>query len=173
MRAKSTVISSVLGAMLLAGAASACTDVVVGAKASADGSVITSHTADGAFYDARVRFIPGGKHADGEMTPVFWNITNDESAELTRIGEIPQAPETYGYFHVGYPFMNEYGLAIGESTFAQKVEMKTFRPDARAILTIEQLEVLALQRAKTAREAIALIGSLAEKYGFLGSKAKA
>ena len=169
MQAKHTIVSSVLGVMLLAGAASACTDVVVGAKASADGSVITSHTADGAFYDAQVRFIPGGKHADGEMAPVFWNITNDESAEITKIGEIPQAPETYGYFHVGYPFMNEYGLAIGESTFAQKVEMKTFRPDARAILTIEQLEIFALQRTKTAREAIALIGSLAEKYGFLGS----
>lgn len=65
MHAKNTLISGVLGALLIAGAASACTDVVVGAKASADGSVITSHTADGAFYDAQVRFIPGGKHAKG------------------------------------------------------------------------------------------------------------
>ena len=169
MSYKGKVLSGILCAMLLTSSASACTDVVVGRNASADGSVITSHTADGAFYDAKVRFIPGGKHAKGEMMPVFWNITNDESDVVTKIGEIPQAEETYGYFHVGYPFMNEYGLAIGESTFAQKVEMKTFRPDARAILTIEQLEILALQRTKTAREAIQLMGSLAEKYGFIGS----
>ena len=169
MTYKGKLLSALLCASLLAGTASACTDIVVGKNATTDGSVITSHTADGAFYDARVRFIPGGKHAPGEMMPVFWNITNDESPVLTKIGEIPQAEETYGYFHVGYPFMNEHGLAIGESTFAQKVEMKTFRPDARAILTIEQLEVIALQRTKTARDAIRLMGELAEKYGFIGS----
>lgn len=163
------ILSAALALTLAGSSTLACTDIVAGKLATVDGSVITSHTADGAFYDARVRFVPGAKHAEGEMMPVYWNITNDESPDIVKISEIPQVPETYGYFHVGYPFMNEYGLAIGESTFAQKVEMKTFRPDARAILTIEQLEIIALQRTKTARDAIAMMGAMAEKYGFLGS----
>ena len=153
----------------LSASAFGCTGVVVGRKASADGSVITSHTADGAFYDARVRVIPGRVHKPGEMAPVYWNITNEEYGPPVKIGEIPQAERTYSYFHVGYPFMNEWGLTMGESTVSQKMEMKTFRPDARAIMTVEQLEVFALQRAKTAREAIEVMGALAEKYGFVGS----
>lgn len=167
---KSRITPLVLSAIVLAATSAwSCTDVLVGRLASADGSVITSHTADGAFYNARVTFIPGGKHEKGSTTPVFWNITNEEYGDPVKIGEIPQVEETYGYYNVGYPFMNEWGLAFGESTVSQKMEMKSFRPDAKAILTIEQLEVLALQRCKTAREAIKTMGTLAEKYGFLGS----
>lgn len=149
--------------------AQSCTDIVVGKNASADGSVMTCHTADGAFYDARVRTIPGKKHPAGTKADVFWNIIMEEDYEPKKIGEIPQVEETYTYFHVGYPFMNEHGVAIGETTIGQKDELKTFRPDAKAIMTIEQLEVFALQRAKTAREAIKVIGELGEKYGFLPS----
>ena len=146
-----------------------CTDIVVGKDASVDGSVITSHTADGAFYDARVRTIPGQTFPAGSMADVFWNIGMDEDSEPVKIAEIPQVEKTYTYFHVGYPFMNEHGVAIGETTIGQKEELKTFRPDGKAILTIEQLEVFGLQRAKTAREAVVVIGELAEKYGFLPS----
>ncbi len=155
--------------LIVTASAMGCTDIVAGKDATVDGSVITSHTADGAFYDGRVRLIPGGTHSKGEMAPVFWNITNEEYGPPQKIGEIPQVEQTYAYFHVGYPFMNEHGVAIGETTIGQKEELKTFRPDARAILTIEQLEALGLQRAKTAREAIAVMGDLAEKYGFLPS----
>lgn len=163
------VVFTVLLVSFMSLSAWGCTDIVVGKKASADGSVITSHTADGAFYDARVRTIPGKTFPAGSKADVFWNIGMDEDSEPVKIGEIPQVEKTYTYFHVGYPFMNEHGVAIGETTIGQKEELKTFRPDARAILTIEQLEILALQRAKTAREAIKVIGELAEKYGFLPS----
>jgi dipeptidase len=155
--------------ILMALSAWSCTNIVVGKDASADGSVITSHTADGAFYDARVRTIPGKTFPAGSKADVFWNIVMEEDYEPKKIGEIPQVEKTYTYFHVGYPFMNEHGVAIGETTIGQKEELKTFHPDARAIMTIEQLEVFALQRAKTAREAITVVGELAEKYGFLPS----
>ncbi len=155
--------------VLVAATAFGCTDVVAGKDATVDGSVITSHTADGAFYDAQVRTIPGATFPKGAMADVYWNITAEEEGGPVKIGEIPQVEQTYAYFHVGYPFMNEHGVAIGETTIGQKEDLKTFRPDARAIMTIEQLEVFALQRAKTAREAVAVMGELAETYGFLPS----
>ncbi len=155
--------------VLVAATAFGCTDVVAGKDATVDGSVITSHTADGAFYDAQVRTIPGATFPKGAMADVYWNITAEEEGGPVKIGEIPQVETTYTYFHVGYPFMNEHGVAIGETTIGQKEELKTFRPAAKAIMTVEQLEVFALQRAKTAREAIKVMGELAETYGFLPS----
>jgi hypothetical protein len=54
-------------------------------------------------------------HAD-----VYWNITAEEEGGPVKIGEIPQVETTYTYFHVGYPFMNEHGVAIGETTIARR-----------------------------------------------------
>lgn len=147
----------------------ACTDVVVGRDASTDGSVMTCHTADGAYYDAQIRFIPGQKFPAGAKADVFRNIVLEERGGWVKIGEIPQVEQTYGYFHVGYPAMNEHRVAIGETTIGQKEILKTVPNGGKAIMTIEQLEVFALQRAKTAREAIAVIGELSQKYGFLPS----
>ena len=149
-------------------AALACTDVVVGKDASIDGSVMTCHTADGAYYDAQIRFIPGQKYPAGTNMDVYRNIVGEEPGGWVKVGEIPQAAETYGYFHVGYPAMNEHRVAIGETTIGQKEILKTV-PGGKALLVIEQLEVLALQRAKTAREAIQVIGELSQKYGFMPS----
>ncbi len=154
---------------LLLSASFGCTDIVAGKDATVDGSVVTSQTADGSFYNARVEIVPGGKHVKGEMAPVYWNITNEEYGPPVKIGEIPQVEETYAHYRFGYPCLNEHGLAIGETTIGQKEELKTFRPDARAIMTIEQLASFALQRTKTAREAIVVMGNLAETYGFLPS----
>ena len=149
-------------------AALACTDVVVGRDASVDGSVMTCHTADGAYYDAQIRFIPGQKYPAGTNMDVYRNIVGEEPGGWVKVGEIPQVAETYGYFHVGYPAMNEHRVAIGETTIGQKEILKTV-PGGKALLAIEQLEVLALQRAKTAREAIQVIGELSQKYGFMPS----
>lgn len=149
-------------------AALACTDVVVGRDASVDGSVMTCHTADGAYYDAQIRFIPGQKYPAGTSMDVYRNIVGEEPGGWVKVGEIPQVAETYGYFHVGYPAMNEHRVAIGETTIGQKEILKTV-PGGKALLAIEQLEVLALQRARTAREAIQVIGELSQKYGFMPS----
>jgi dipeptidase len=85
------------------------------------------------------------------------------------LGYIPQVEKTYAYFHTGYPQMNEHQLAIGESTLSQKKELQVSRETGKQIMTIEQAQLFALQRCKTAREAIKLITSLVEKYGFLPS----
>ena len=95
----------VLGTVLcltMAGAALACTSVMVGKKATADGSVLVSYTCDG-WYDARLDIRHGGKHKKGEMVPVYKNVCyqTKPNTPLVKVGEIPQVEETYTYFHLG------------------------------------------------------------------------
>ena len=77
--------------------------------------------------------------------------------------------ETYAYIHSAYPHMNEYQLAIAESTINQRPELAVTRETGKQIMTIEQAEIFALQRCKKARDAVRLIGALMETYGFLPS----
>jgi len=152
---------------LAGGIAEACTVIAVGPGASSDGSTINSQTVDGMF-DSNITFVPGGEFPDGAKADVMWGLTGQSTKPPKKIGQIPQVRRTYGYFHVGYPFMNTHQLTLGESTIAQHARLKASRK-SKAIMTIEQLQVFALQRTKTARGAIRLMGALAEKYGFLGS----
>lgn len=140
----------------------ACTDIVVGKTASTDGSVITSHTCDGR-YDSRIQIMPAEDHEPGTMAPVYENIVYGDQMELVKLGEIPQVNHTYKYFHIAYPFANEHQVIIGETTLGGA---KATQNSEDAIMTIEQLEIFALQRAKTAREAIQIMGDLAVEYGF-------
>ena len=147
-----------------------CTDIVVGKKASKDGSVIVSHT--GAAPECRVHVVPGMNYEKGEMAAVYYGLQDVEKplyeyGEI--IGYIPQIQETYTYFHSGYSHMNEFQLAIAESTMSQRAELKVSRETGKQIMTIEQAMVFALQRCKTAKEALELITELLETYGFLPS----
>ncbi len=148
-----------------------CTDIIVGKLASADGSVITSHT--GCAAECRVHYVPAQTFKKGAKAPVYYGIqdVNKPLRDYGKVlGYIPQVESTYAYFHSGYPHMNEHGLAIGESTLSQRAELKTdVTMGGKQIMTIEQGQLFALQRCKTAREAVKLIGSLVEKYGFLPS----
>ena len=150
-----------------------CTAIIVGKNASVDGSVITSHT--GCCPECRVHCIPAQTFKKGTMAPVYYGLINVENVKRPLhtygeiIGYIPQVEKTYAYFHTGYPQMNEYQLAIGETTLSQKDELKVGYGMGKQIMTIEQAQLFALQRCKTAREAIKLITSLVEKYGFLPS----
>ncbi|HOY26599.1 MAG TPA: C69 family dipeptidase [Mesotoga sp.] len=143
--------------------AMACTSILVGKAASVDGSTMTTHTCDGS-YDARIQIIPGGEHAEGETVSIYKGLCQAgiPGRTVSYVGEIPQAPVTYTYFHIGYPFMNENQIIMGETTWSGKREIR----NAQGWMTIEQLQVLGLQRAKTAREAIQIMGELAEKYGY-------
>ena len=147
-----------------------CTDIVVGKMASVDGSVITSHT--GCCSECRVHVVPAQTFKKGEMAPVYYGL-QDVRKPLREYGEIigyiPQVEKTYAYFHSGYSHMNEHQLAIGESTLSQREELKVDRETGKQIMTIEQAMVFALQRCTKAREAIRLIASLVETYGFLPS----
>lgn len=147
-----------------------CTIVVAGKNATTDGSVIVSHTDGG--LDCRVRVIPRMNFKAGDKAPVYWGIQNidqplDSYGEV--IGYIPQVTETFSYIHSALPHINEFQLAIGESTLSQREEMKFDMKDGDQIMTVEQAEIFALQRCSTAYDAVTLIGKLMDEYGFLPS----
>ena len=156
-----------------------CTVIGAGRLATIDGSVITSHS--DCCSECRVHVVPARAYAKGETAPVHWGMVyfgpKDDRAGKplgdygTVIGTIPQAEKTYAYFHTGYSQMNERQLAIGESTCSQKPELDVAWVEGvtAQIMTVEQAQVFALERCRTAREAVRLIGPLMEKYGFLPS----
>ena len=169
---RKTLALTILGGVLLVPTIGfTCTDIVVGKGASVDGSVITSHT--GAAPDCRVHVVPAQTHEPGSMAPVYFGMLEATVPFKTYgevIGHIPQVERTYRYFHSAYSHMNEHQLAIAETTMSQRKELNAEREDgAKQIMTIEQAQAFAMQRCKTAREAVVLIGSLVEKYGFLSS----
>jgi len=147
-----------------------CTIIAVGKKASADGSVIISHTDCGA--DNRIRVVHGKTFKQGDMAPVYWGIQDihralDDYGDV--LGYIPQVEKTYTYFHSAYPHMNEHQLAIAESTTSQRKELRVDMAVCKQIMTVEQAQAFALQRYTSAREATAFIGQLMSQYGFLPS----
>ncbi len=132
--------------------ASACTNFIVGKNASADGSVICSYNADSYGMFMGLCHFPAGKHAKGEMRQIYDWDTN------VYHGEIPEAEETYNV--IGN--INEWQLTIGETTYGGREEMV----DSTGILDYGSLIYIALQRSKTAREAISVMTTLAETYGY-------
>jgi len=147
------------------GYAENCTSIMVGRLASTDGSVMTSHTCDGR-YRTWLEVVPAMKFERDTVHPVYWGTLHTEEAwdmtNVTRKGEIPEVKSTYAYLNTAYPCLNEKQLAIGETTIYGKQELI----NKDGLFLIEELERIALQRCTTAREAIALIGSLAEQYGY-------
>jgi dipeptidase len=119
-----------------------------------------------------VHIVPAQTFKRGDVAPVYYGLQDVKKPlkEYGRVlGYIPQVEKTYAYFHTGYPQMNEHQLAIGESTLSQRDELKVDISSGKQIMTIEQAQLFALQRCKTARDAIDLITTLVEKYGFLPS----
>lgn len=142
-----------------------CTTIMVGRLASTDGSVMTSHSCDGN-YRTWLEIFPHTKYDKGAMHPVYWGMLHSEEAwdmsKVVKKSEIPEVAETYAFLNTAYPCLNEKQLAIGETTIYGRQELI----NEDGIFLIEELEKIALQRCKTAREAIALIGKLAEEYGY-------
>jgi dipeptidase len=150
-----------------------CTIVAVGKNATADGSVMVSHTDCGP--DSRIYVIPGRKYRPGTRVPVYWGIQDTDrplkdNGEI--LGYIPQAGETHTYFHSAYSHCNRFQLAIAESTISQRPELVAIRDRDHKpgqIMTVEQAQIFALQRCKKARQAVELIGELMTTHGFLPS----
>ena len=138
---------------------------MVGRLASTDGSVMTS-TVVMEITEHGLKYFPGQKYEKGIMHPVYWGMLHTEEAwdmtKVTKKGEIPEVAETYAFLNTAYPCLNEKQLAIGETTIYGREELI----NEDGMFLIEELEKIALQRCKTAREAIALIGKLAEEYGY-------
>lgn len=147
------------------GYAENCTSIMVGRLASTDGSVMTSHTCDGR-YRTWLEVVPAMKFERDTVHHVYWGTMQTEEAwdmtNVTRKGEIPEVKSTYAYLNTAYPCLNEKQLAIGETTIYGKQDLI----NKDGLFLIEELEKIALQRCTTARQAITLIGSLAEQYGY-------
>lgn len=130
----------------------ACTNFIVGKKASADGSVICSYNADDYGLFIGLCHYPAGKHEKGSVRKIYDWDTN------VYHGQIPEAEVTYNV--IGN--INEYQVSIGETTFGGREELV----DTTGILDYGSLIYIALQRSKTARGAIKVMTTLTDKYGY-------
>jgi len=153
----------------------ACTSILVGKNASADGSVMTTHTDDCGVCDWTWRHVPASDHKAGSTRHIYhisqyktwppseglkWDIVKKDYAGF----DIPEVPHTFAYHHGMFGYMNENQVALGESSIGNRPKMSNETPSAGLDLTM--LTMLAMERAKTAREAIQVMGSLAGKYGY-------
>ena len=130
----------------------ACTNFIVGKRASVDGSVMCSYNADDYGMFIGLCHYPAARHAKGDMREVFDWDTHEYH------GRIPEAPVTYNV--IGN--INEFQVTIGETTYGGREEMV----DTTGILDYGSLIYITLQRARTAREAIGIMTNLAETYGY-------
>ncbi|MFH0991654.1 MAG: C69 family dipeptidase [bacterium] len=142
-----------------------CTSIMVGKLATTDGSVITCHSCDGN-YRTWLNVIPHKKYDKGAKRQIWWGnlhteTPNDMARKILK-GDIPQVEETYSYLNTAYPCLNEKQLAFGETTIGGRQELE----NGDGLFLIEELQAIALERCSTARDAIKLMGSLAEQYGY-------
>lgn len=129
-----------------------CTNFIVGKAASADGSVMCSYSADDYGMFQSLCHYPAGIHPKGTMRKIYNWDTNEYQ------GQIPEARQTYNV--VGN--INEFQVTIAETTFGGRPEMV----DSTGIIDYGSLMYIGLQRSRSAREAIKVMTSLAEEYGY-------
>ncbi|MBR4392363.1 MAG: C69 family dipeptidase [Bacteroidales bacterium] len=133
----------------------ACTNLIVGKKASADGSVMCSYNCDGFGFSGSLSYSPAGRHADGELIAIHgWGPPHEGQY-------VKQVPYTYNV--VG--LMNERQVTIVETTFDGRLILV----NNEGLLDYFSLMRLALQRSSTAREAIKCMAELVEEYGYNSS----
>ncbi len=133
----------------------ACTNFLVTKGATVDGSTMISYAADSHIRYGELYYSPSRHWPAGSLVTIY------DRSTAKPLGQIPQVE--YTYQTIG--FMNEHQLAIGESTFGGRPELV----DTTGIMDYAALMFIALQRAKTAREAIKVIAELVEKHGYASS----
>lgn len=141
--------------ILFAPKASACTNLIVGKSASADGSTIVSYSADSYGLFGELYHYPASTYKKGEMLDVYeWDTGK-------YLGQIEQARQTYNV--IGN--INEHQVTIGETTFGGRPELV----DTLGVIDYGSLIYIALQRSRTAREAIKVMSELVQRYGYYSS----
>ncbi|MBO4369111.1 MAG: C69 family dipeptidase [Desulfovibrio sp.] len=170
-----------------------CTTMIVTPGASKDGSMLVSHSDDNDLGDQSIVYVPARNWPLGSKRPVHASAVaigdlpqfnaflvprlvskerapgyaNPGNKQNIPVGFIPQVPHTYAYLDGNYGIMNEHGLMFGECTDGSFVSNG---PDsAKRLFYSSELSRVALERCKTAREAIALMGELIETYGYYGT----
>jgi dipeptidase len=168
-----------------AGDTSACTTILATKGATADGSVIVSHSDDDELGDQRIIYVPARDHEPGSKRPVYYDACAFEAVTVRYVGTnrgpgydtpglpkteplgyIDQAPHTYAYFDGNYGIMNEHQLMFGECTSGAKIDLKPEK--GKRIFYSAELSRVALERCTTARDAIKLMGGLIDTYGYYG-----
>jgi dipeptidase len=133
----------------------ACTNLIVGKKASVDGSVIVSYSADSYALFGELYHYPAATYPEGAMRDIYeWDTGK-------YLGKIEQARETYNV--IGN--INEHQVTIGETTFGGRLELV----DTLGLIDYGSLIYIALQRSHTAREAIGVMTDLVQRYGYYSS----
>ena len=152
---KIILCATALAALGLCGRnAEACTNLIAGKKATTDGSVMTTYAADSHNLYGMLTHTPAASHKKGEMRKVVeWDTGKP-------LGEIPQVEHTYNV--VGN--INEHQVAIGESTWGGRHELAD--TTGNSIIDYGSLIQIALERSKSAREAIDVMTDLVDKYGY-------
>ncbi|MDY6856942.1 MAG: C69 family dipeptidase [Thermodesulfobacteriota bacterium] len=169
-----------------------CTTMIVTKGATIDGSIIVAHSDDDELGDQRIIQVPAQNHRASSTRKIFKEhyryprlVSNDRGPnykappheppykETEAIGEIPQVEYTYAYFDGNYGIMNEHNLMMGECTNGAKFQPEALSEEVadklskhRRIMYSQELSRIALERCKTAREAIELMGDLIEQYGY-------
>lgn len=149
------IFSSMAVLLLTATVADACTNLLITRGASKDGSTMVTYSADSHVLYGELYHWAAGKYTPGSML----NIYEWDTGKF--LGKIAQVPATYNV--VGN--MNEHQLAIGETTYGGRSELG----NSKGIMDYGSLIYITLQRAKTAREAIATIVKLTDEYGYYSS----
>lgn len=143
-----------------------CTSITCGRQATADGSVITSHTDDSHRTRSWIDITPPRTYPQGATQDMYKRVPCDTLAMPTysniKIGVIPQIASTYGFINSAYPCLNDHQLAIGESTFGGRDVLQS----DNGLIDCQRLCQLMLERCSTARQAITMSGDLLEKYGW-------
>lgn len=147
-----TAVAASVALFLAPTEAQACTSFLVGKNASADGSAFITYNQDDYGMFGRLHYLPAAQHVKGEMRKIYDGDTNHYH------GEIAEAPYTYAV--MGY--INEHQVGITETTFGGRSELE----DPKGIIDYVSLMTIALQRSKTAREAIRVMTSLVQEYGY-------
>ena len=174
--------------------AAACTTMLVTPGASADHSMYVTHSNDAGLCDPSIVYVPAKDHPAGSVRPVYPSaIAEDElpshncymtprlvdpdrapgyafrrEKPTLPLGWIPEAAHTYAYMDSDYGIMNEYGLMLGECTNHSRFESMPAAPGTGLFYAAE-LGRVALERCRTAREAVELMGSLIDTYGLYGT----
>ena len=151
-KAAATIASSLLLLSANTTDSSACTNIIVGKKASADGSVICTYNCDGFGFSGSMKYTPAGAHEKGEKIAIrTWG-----SGPIK--GYVDQVDYTYGV--IGY--INDHQVSIVETTFGGRDELQ----NPEGILDYDTMMHLALERSASAREAIIVMGNLLRDYGY-------
>jgi dipeptidase len=131
---------------------SPCTNFLITSGASSDGSAMITYSADSHVLYGELYYRPAMDYPDGTMMDIYeWDTGH-------LLGKIKQAKHTYAV--VGN--MNEHQVSIGETTYGGRHELV----DSTAVVDYGSLMYISLQRAKSAREAILIIGNLVKEYGY-------